>query len=154
MDDLSVRNNYKVLREIIEQNFPLNELVPEYDGLTQNTANVMCVFHANRNSPSGKLYWDDEKDILVLHCFAEHKTFTSFDYVNLILCGKKQEYKDPFDFLEHNMSPDELVEYVKLAQDKMELLTDTALDRKIEYINNTYNEYDNVRDFINSLYSA
>lgn len=151
---IDIRNDYRVLREIIEQNFPLNKIVPEYDGLSQNTANCFCVFHKNTSSPSGKLYWDDEKDILVLHCFAEHRTFTSFDYVKLILCDRKGEYKDPMDFLEQNMAPEELGEYIKLAKDKMELLTESAYDTKVTYINNLYNEYDNVIDFINNLYSA
>lgn len=151
---IDLKNNYKVLREIIEKNFPLNELVPEYDGLTHNTANVFCVFHKNVSSPSGKLYWDDERDILVLHCFAEHKTFTAFDYVNLVLCDRKKQYDDPLDFLTHNMPADELNEYIKLAYDKMELLTDTAFEKRIEYITNLYNEHDNVADFINQLYSA
>ena len=154
MDTTNIRNDFKVLRNIIEQNFPLNEIVPEYDGLSQNTANCFCVFHRNVSSPSGKLYWDDEKDILVLHCFAEHRTFTSFDYVNLVLCERKHLYKDPYDFLEKNMSPEDLNEYIKLSKDRMDLLTESAYERKVEYINNTYNKYDNLYDFINELYSA
>lgn len=154
MEATNIRNDFRVLRNIIEQNFPLNEIVPEYDGLSQNTANCFCVFHKNVSSPSGKLYWDDEKDILVLHCFAEHRTFTSFDYVNLVLCERKHEYTDPYDFLEKNMAPEELNEYIKLAKDRMELLTESAYERKVEYINNLYNEYDNLHDFINELYSA
>lgn len=149
-----IANDWRVLRAIIEQNFPLDELVPEYNGLTQNTANVFCVFHVNRSSPSGKLYWDDEKDILVLHCFAEHKTFTSFDYVRLVLCERKGEYKDPLDFLVKNLPEAELKEYLVLAKNKLELLSESAFDQKIEYIKNLYNEFDDVEEFINHLYSA
>lgn len=149
-----LRNNHRLLRNIIEQNFPLNEIVPEYAGLTQNTANVFCVFHPNHGSPAGKLYWDDEKEILVLHCFSEHRTFTSYDYVKLILCDKKYKYTDPVDFLIKNMSEQELKEIVKLAELNYEDMSETAIAQKIEYIENTYNEYDNVVDFINALYSA
>lgn len=149
-----LRNNYKVLRRIVEQNFPLDEIVPEYDGLTQNTANVFCVFHSNHGSPAGKLYWDDEKDILVLHCFAEHKTFTSFDYVVKVLCERKGAYKDPLDFLIQNMPENELREVLELADKNIDELEETAFEKKIEYINNTYNEYDDVEEFINHLYTA
>ena len=103
-----LRTNYIMQRYIIEQNFPLNELVPEYNGLTQNTANVYCVFHPNYSSPSAKLYWDDEKDILVLHCFSEHKTFTAYDYVNQVLCYQKGLYKDPTDYIIRNIPEEEL----------------------------------------------
>ena len=90
----------------------------------------------------------------MFHCFAEHKTYTSYDYVNLILCERRGEYDDPYDFLVKNMDAAELREYIKLAQDKMELLTESAFEKKIEYISNLYNEYDNTVDFINALYSA
>ena len=146
--------NKRLVRDIIEQNFPLNEIIPEYAGLTQNTANVYCVFHDNRHSPSSKLYWDDEKDILVLHCFAEHKTFTSYDYVKLVLCERKGHYADPVDFLLKNMSEQELREIVKLAEQNLDDFSETAVEQKIEYIENTYNECDNVVDFINTLYSS
>ena len=149
-----LRENKKLLRKIIEQNFPLNELIPEYNGLTQNTANVYCVFHPNYGSPAGKLYWDDEKDILVLHCFSEHRTFTSYDYVDLVLCNRKQRYKDPLDFLINNMPEGELKEIIKLAEENFDELEETSHERKVAYINNLYNEYNNVTDFINNLYSA
>lgn len=154
MNNTDIKNNYTVLRKIIEQNFPLNELVPEYDGLTQNTANVYCVFHPNHGSPAGKLYWDDEKDILVLHCFAEHKTFTSFDYVVKILCERYGKYSDPLDFLERNMSEQELQEVIKLASMDSDDLEESAFERKIQYISNLYNEYDDVCEFIDKLYTA
>ena len=74
--------------------------------------------------------------------------------MNLVLCERKHLYKDPYDFLEKNMSPEDLNEYIKLSKDRMDLLTESAYERKVEYINNTYNEYDNLYDFINELYSA
>ena len=149
-----LKTNYKLLRHIIEQNFPLNELVPEYNGLTQNSANVFCVFHQNFSSPAAKLYWNDERDILVLHCFAEHKTFTSYDYVYRILCEEKGQYTDPLDFLMKNMSSDELKEALKLAEMNFEEVEGTMLDRKLTWITNLYNELNDTNEFINQLYTA
>ena len=149
-----LKTNYKLLRHIIEQNFPLNELVPEYNGLTQNSANVFCVFHQNFSSPAAKLYWNDERDILVLHCFAEHKTFTSYDYVYQILCEEKGQYTDPLDFLMKNMSSDELKEALKLAEMNFEEVEGTMLDRKLNWISNLYNELNDTNEFINQLYTA
>ena len=149
-----LKTNYKLLRHIIEQNFPLNELVPEYNGLTQNSANVFCVFHQNFSSPAAKLYWNDERDILVLHCFAEHETFTSYDYVYQILCEEKGQYADPLDFLMKNMSSDELKEALKLAEMNFEEVEGTMLDRKLTWITNLYNELNDTNEFINQLYTA
>lgn len=154
MELKDIKNNYRVLRTIIEQNFPLNEIVPEYDGLTQNTANVYCVFHPNHGSPAGKLYWDEEKDILVLHCFSEHKTFTSFDYVVKVLCERYGKYSDPVDFLLKNMSEQELKEILTLAEMNLDELEETSYEQKVEYITNLYNEFDEVCEFIDNLYTA
>lgn len=150
-----LRNNYKLLRSIIEQNFTFQQVAPEYADASPSTANTFCFHHQHHfKSPSAKFYWDDEKEILVLHCFTEHKTFTVYDYVNHTLCNQKGLYTDPVDFLIKNMSEQELKEIVKLAELNYEDMSETAIAQKIEYIENTYNEYDNVVDFINALYSA
>lgn len=149
-----LRTNYIMQRHIIEQNFPLNELVPEYNGLTQNTANVYCVFHPNYSSPSAKLYWDDEKDILVLHCFSEHKTFTAYDYVNQVLCYQKGLYKDPTDYIIRNIPEAELKEVLKLAELSFDDLEGNMFENRLRYITNLYNELDDTNEFINQLYTA
>lgn len=149
-----LRTNYIMQRYIIEQNFPLNELVPEYNGLTQNTANVYCVFHPNYSSPSAKLYWDDEKDILVLHCFSEHKTFTAYDYVNQVLCYQKGLYKDPTDYIIRNIPEEELKEVLKLAEFNFDDLEGNMFENRLRYITNLYNELDDTNEFINQLYTA
>lgn len=154
MELKDIKNNRVILRNIIEQYFPLNEIVPEYDGASQNSANVFCVFHDNFSSPSGKLYWDDDKDILVLHCFAEHKTYTAYDYVERILCDKLEKYESPIEFLSKNLPERELNEALELAALNYEAVTETVLEQKVTYITNLYNEYDNIEDFINHLYTA
>ena len=149
-----LRTNYTAQRYIIEQNFPLNELIPEYNGLTHNTTNVYCVFHPNYSSPSAKLYSDDEKDILVLHCFSEHKTFTAYDYVNQVLCYQKGLYADPTDFIIRNIPEIELKEVLKLAELNFDELEGSMFENKLRYITNLYNELDDTNEFINQLYTA
>ena len=150
----NIRNNYRLLRNIIEQNFPLTDICPQYHEGMVGTTNTYCLWHPNHNTPSGKLYWDEDKGIVVFHCFAEHRTFTAYDYVKAILCDKEGKYEDPYEFLERNMTSQELREVIKLASYEMDEFDGSLRDKKVEYITNLYNEYDDVCPFIDELYSA
>ena len=88
----------KILRLIVDQNFSLTELCPQYRGLSGATQ-VFCCFHENKSTKSARLYWDDDRDMLVLHCFAEHRTFTAYDYVDLIIVKRRGDYSSVESFL-------------------------------------------------------
>lgn len=144
---------YKIAREIVEQTFTWGDLNPKYRDMSSAAGNQYCMFHPNHHSPSGKFYEDEERDILVFHCFAERRTFTTYDYVDLIMCKQDQEYKDVWDFLIKELGVDEVSEMIDLVRKKMSIADSSLLEKKVEYITNVYNKYDNVIEFIDSLYS-
>ena len=142
-----------ILRSIIESECSFSDLEPMYSNAAANTANVYCVFHEHGfHSPSAKFYWDDDKDILVLHCFRERRTFTSADYVERILIEKQGKYKTLEEFCIDWMGEKEYESLTEIYGDRIRNGYVNKLDEKIEYITNLYNKYDNVVDFINSLY--
>lgn len=147
-----MRDDVRVLREIVEQTFDLTDVCPRYGKEVVGATNVFCVFHENRNTPSAKLYVDEEKGITVLHCFAEHRTYTSYDYIDKILVQQKHRYQSVQDFLIKNLGEQKFNELYTLAEQEAYLENETLLEQTIEYIDNLYNEHDNVIDFINHLY--
>ena len=147
-----MKDDIRVLREIVEQTFDLTEVCPRYGREVVGATNVFCVFHDNKNTPSAKLYFDEERGITVLHCFAEHKTYTSYDYVDKILVQQKHKYQSVQDYLIKNLGEQKFNELYTLAEQEAYLENETLLEQTIEYIDNLYNEHDNVIDFINSLY--
>ena len=142
----------RILREIVEQTYDLADSWPRYGREVVGATNVFCVFHDNRNTPSAKLYIDEDKGITVLHCFAEHKTYTSYDYVDKILVQRKHQYLSVQDYLIKNLGEQRFNELYTLAEQEAYLENETLLEQTIDYIDNLYNEHDNVIDFINCLY--
>lgn len=142
----------KILRIIAEKNFSLTDICPQYSSNAVGATNVFCIFHDNRNSPSAKLYVDEDKDIVVLHCFAEHKTYTSYDYIDRILVQKKHTFKSVQDYLIKNLGEQHFNELYTIAEKESALEDETLIEQTITYINNLYNEHDNTLDFIECLY--
>lgn len=139
-----------IQREVIIHNFSWEDVNP--DIAVSFTSNSYCMFHHNVHSPSGRFYKDEDRDIVVFHCFSEHRTFTTFDYVERILVNNQRQYRNVWDFLEQNMEPKALKEAVTLVKNNVDLLEESKRDQKIKYITNTYNEFDDVIEFINHLY--
>ena len=146
------QDDTRALREIAEYNFSITDICPQYRNEGIGAGNVFCVFHDNRNSPSCRLYYDEEKGIPVLHCFSEHRTYTSYDYINLILVNKKQQYKSVQDYLIKHLGERKFNELYTLAVQGSYLDNESLIEQTIEYIDNTYAEHDNVIDYINCLY--
>lgn len=146
------KNNLSILRQVLEQSFDLTDVCPQYSKDIVGATNVFCVFHDNRSTPSGKLYFDEERGITVLHCFSEHRTFTAYDYVNLILVNKRHKYSSVQDFLLRNLGEQKFNELYSIVERDSYLENETLIEQTVEYVNNLYNEHDNVIDFINCLY--
>lgn len=142
----------RVLRQIAESEFYITDICPRYSADMVGATNCFCVFHDNKNSPSAKIYYDEDRGIPVLHCFAEHRTYTSYDYINLILVNKKQQYKSVQDYLIKHLGERKFNELYTLAVQGSYLDNESLIEQTIEYIDNTYAEHDNVIDYINCLY--
>jgi hypothetical protein len=143
----------RILKSIVNNNFTFSDLSKRFEGVDSSTGNIFCPFHDNSVSPSAKMYYDENRNIFVIHCFKEHRTFTTFDYVDKIVCYQREQYKSVLDFLENNMSKTELITQYKLISKNIELFDDNFAQKKIEYIDNLYNECENTVEYIEKLYT-
>ena len=147
--------NIKGLRAVVNKNFTWKDLNPkrfsEYDVAKSN---VFCPFHPNHDTPSSKFYYNEDKEIYVLHCYSEHRSFEPADYVELIMCKEWEKYTDILDFLRHNMSEGEIIRQYEAFMKSQEVLTENNYQKKLEYINNVYEETENIVDYIEELYTA
>lgn len=147
--------NPRIIRAVLNNNFTFSDLAKRFENVDSSTGNIFCPFHENHDTPAAKMYWDEVREIWVLHCFGEcHWTYTAYDYVNLILCIQQEKYNSPLDFLRANMNPSELYNQIQLYKKQDIDLTQIAMQDKIDYINNIYAKHENLVDYIEELYTT
>lgn len=147
--------DYRVIKNIINQNFTFADLSKRFIGVDSSTGNIFCPFHENHDTPAAKMYWNEEKGIWNLHCFGEcHSTFTAYDYVKKILCEKYQKYSSPLHFLKVNMPEHRLSMQLDLYKNRINEEETTTLEEKRTYIDNLFMETGNIIDYIEALYTA
>lgn len=143
------------IRNVINDYFTFADLSPRFKGVDSSTGNIFCPFHENHDTPAAKMYWDDEREIWILHCFGEcHRNYTAYDYVDLILCEKYQKYNNPLQFLSSNIPEAQLSVTLDNYQKQFNLNLTTSLEEKRNYIDNVFAETGNIVDFIERLYTA
>ena len=140
------------VRTVIEQNFTFSDLSPRFKNVDSSTGNIFCPFHENHSTPAAKMYWNDIKEIWVIYCFTEHKHFTAYDYVRLILCEQYQKYKSPLEFLLKNMSRDEAYIQLEAREKDREDQVEMETNAKAEYISMIASENEKTEDYIEALY--
>lgn len=151
---ISSKKRYAI-KEIINQNFTFGDLSPKYRNVDSSTGNIFCPFHENHSTPAAKMYWDEARGIWILHCFGEcHRNFTAYDYVNLILCYKYQQYNSPLDFLKQKFPSYELQNYIEFYEKHYVDYTRESMERKISYINNVSYQNESLEDYIEVLYTG
>ena len=144
-----------VIREVINRNFTFADLSKRFEGVDSSTGNIFCPFHENHDTPAAKMYWDEVREIWVLHCFGEcHRSFTAYDYVERIFCEKYQKYTSPLQFLRMNMPEAKLGTQLDFYQKNAAMLMEAYENEKRAYIDNLYVETGNIIDFIEKLYTA
>ena len=145
----------RVIKEIINRNFTFADLSPRFKGVDSSTGNIYCPFHENHETPAAKMYFNEYLNLWQLHCFGEcHASFTAFDYVNLVLCEKYQKYSSPVDFLQKNMSKDELKQQISKFSNVMLMDASDSYADKVDYINNVFMKTENITEFIEELYTV
>ena len=142
----------KSVKTVLNKNFTFSDLSPRFENVDSSTGNIFCPFHENHTSPAAKMYWDEVNGIWVIWCFTEHKHFTAYDYVKLILCEKYQKYKSPLDFLTQNMDKNELYAQLDIVEKQNEEQLETSMSTKVDYINWVFGENENTEDYIEALY--
>lgn len=131
--------NNKQLKVLIERLVPFESLTDVRYG------NILCPFHPNKNTPSAKFY-NDEDGIVRLHCFSEHRMFTSYDYLKLKM------KVDPVKYLKGLYSNKDIDSFIKLAEDSnsFDVYHD---DEKIDEIHNTWvDSLEDISSFLDSIY--
>ena len=150
----STKYNTLVLKEVINRNFTFADLSPRFKNVDSSTGNIFCPFHENHDTPAAKMYWDEDKEIWVIWCFSEHKHFTAYDYVNLILCEKYEKYKSPLHFLKENVQEAKLNIQLNLYQQRVATITEEFSDAKKDYIDSVFAQTGNITDFIEKLFTS
>ena len=146
---------WRAVKEVINRNFTFADLSPKFKGVDSSTGNIFCPFHENHETPAAKMYYNENRNIWVIHCFGEcHRNFTAYDYVDLILCLKYQKYTSPLEFLKHNMAGQELKRQLKNCEKFVAENESNSYTEKVDYINTVFAQYDNVADYIEELYTS
>lgn len=155
MARLNPKQAKRAIRYVLNKNFTFADLSPKFKNVDSSTGNIFCPFHENHHSPAAKMYWDDDREIWIIHCFGQcHRNFTAFDYVDLILCNKYGRYKSPLDFLRVNMQTEDLYVQLENVADKLVVDEVNYSNAKEDYINSVAEEYENTEDYIEMLYTA
>lgn len=149
--------NSKILKKIVNNNFIFSDVVVEkyLQNIETINANVFCPFHEhNFDTPSARLYTTPD-GMYILKCFTgECGTHTTYDYINEILVRKYEKYRSVEEFLQERLGVLELETLYKEYEDLISDYRESALDKKIEYIDNVYNETLNLEDYIERLWTA
>lgn len=144
----------RAIKEVINRNFTFSDLSPRFNNVDESYGNIYCPFHDNHDTPAAKMYWDEEQELWILHCFGEcHRNFTAYDYVDLILCNKYNKYKSPYDFLKENMDLSKLRIQLKTFEKMSFENSRSYFDKKVNYINQTFDEQESITEFIEKLYT-
>lgn len=145
----------RTIREVINRNFTFADLSPKFKNVDSSTGNIFCPFHENHETPAAKMYFNERKNIWIIHCFGEcHRNFSAYDYVDLILCLKYEKYKSPLDFLKQNLDPDLLKRELKYCESIVSEGENNSYLEKVDYINTIYAQYDCIEDYIEELYTS
>ena len=142
----------QIIKEVVNKNFTFGDLNSKYQGMSSQTGNFFCPFHDNFQSPAAKFYEDEDRQ--VLWCFSEHRMYTPYDYVNLILCKKWGRYKNVMEFLSQRLGHWELKQELKLASTKDYNEKQENFQKSIDDINNIYNDCDDITEYIERLYNT
>lgn len=147
-------NDKYILKQITDTNFTFTDLDPRMFPSLIHGEGMYCMFHQNSHTGTkqARVYFDEERNIFYIHCYAEGKNFTAFDYLWLIMCKQKQLYKHPRDFLLEKMDTTEFVRQYSLFKKKKQVLCESQFKKKCEYIDNVYNQTGDIAHYIEALY--
>lgn len=152
---MNVYQKRRVIKEVINRNFTFADLSPRFENVDSSTGNIFCPFHENHETPAAKMYWDERRELWILHCFGEcHRNFTAYDYVALVLCIKYQRYENPFEFLKEKLDNVRLKQQIQLYKDVAYSETETYYEERIAYIDNVFADCENVEEYIEILYTS
>ena len=154
LDALALKENRAILKIIVEMLFTFGDIDKKYEGLDANMGNIQCPFHPveglgkNEKSPAAKIYYNEEKNINVIHCFNSHKTYSVYDYVEKILL------KDPYAYLIENKDINDISPlYESILKGHIEV-NNNMMQKKIQYVDNLLECNCDTSEYIENLYTG
>ncbi len=144
----------KLTKFIIEKLFMYEDLNSYYQMIDSSTGNIYCPYHEhefgekNTVSPAAKMYYDEERDISTIHCFTSKKSYTTYDYLTLIM------EKEPVQYLLDNVDTESILNVIIAVEKGYASYDNNMLEKKKLYLNTTYEECNNnLSDYIEALYN-
>ena len=119
----------QIINKIINYKFNFSDLNPRLFPQLVHGTGLYCPFHETSRTGTlqARIYFNEDKNIWYIHCYAEGKNFMASDYVNLIMCKEKQLYKSPKDFLLSKLSDEEFVgHFIVYFQQKKQAYEENA----------------------------
>lgn len=148
-----LKKDRKMLSFVCNNLFTFGDLSHELKDIDSSMGNIYCPFHPseklgeNRNTPSAKVYYNEEKKMYLIKCFTTKRSYYAFNYIKLVLD------EDPYNYLLENRNTSQILEVMDLI-DKGHIILDSGSleDYKI-WINNLYEEVDgNTVEFVEKIY--
>ena len=153
MNNTVKKRSKRSVKVVLNNNFTFSDLSPRFKNVDSTTGNIFCPFHENHYTPAAKMYWNEQHQIWILHCFGQcHRNFTAYDYVELILCEKYQKYTSPLDFLLKNMDKTKLYNQLDLAEKEYQEELSVFINDRLDYVNKLSEEHEATEDYIEALY--
>lgn len=149
-------NDKNIINKIINSKFSFTDLNPRLFPSLREGEGLYCPFHQNSHTGTmqARIYYNEKRDIFYLHCYAEGKNYYPSDYVNLIMCKEKQLFSSPLSFLLTRMNKNDFIAQYNLLKAQQTTLIESQLKKKCEYIDNVFNSTQNIKDYIETLYTA
>ena len=152
-----MNENYKdkyILKKITDTNFTFTDLNPMLFPSLVHGDGMYCPFHVNSHTGTkqARVYFDEEWNMYYIHCYAEGKNFTAFDYLYLIMCKQKGLYSHPLDFLLLHMDKNEFIRQYTLFKKQKQVISESQFKKKCEYIDNVFNQTGDIAQYIETLY--
>ena len=149
-------NDKYILYKIIDYKFTLTDLNSKIFPQLREGAPLYCPFHENTHTGTmqARIYFNEEKNIWYLHCYAEGANYYAHDYVERIMVAEKQLFPNIKSFIFSKMNKEEFISLYNMFKAQKQEYAESAYQRKCDWINNIYFETGNVVDYIEALYTA
>jgi hypothetical protein len=148
MDIKDLEKNERLLRLIVEKLFIFSEVDSRFEGVDSSIGNFRCPFSPGKSQKSAKMYFDNEKNIFIIHSFKKNRNYSVYDYIKKVL------EQNPYNYLIKYKNKNEILEIIKNFEKGYIDIENNLRERKINYINHVFQSTDNIIDYIEKLYDS
>jgi len=152
---LKLLRDKRLARYLFESFFTFGDLDARYDGVGAGMGSIFCPFHpheigkANEGKPSAKIYILEDRDIEIIRCFNTHRTYSSYDFCEIVLG------KSPIEYLLNNHNLGDIISVLSSVEKGYIDLDNKKLEDKIRYLDNAFELCNNnIVDYIEYVYTC